>query len=631
MKYHLLILSFLVSLASFAQTTIKRDTIRVGADSAVVTETTQTILTKSVSIPYSYKDTTFSQRQYKIKVSTTTPPPTPNQPPLANAGADFQIQLPTNTFQLNGTASNDPDGTIKSYGWRKIFGGQATLADTNKPIANVSNVIAGVYRFELRVVDNGNIFRADTVTVTVQPQVTPPPTGSNTYNFTIPKSTTWRQRNFSGYENWNGQNYTNFGAQWRDYYFRFVWTDIEKQTQGNYVWTRFDQEFQKAINVGAKFSFGIFMVNDSDDFLSYEVFNNVWSRYPKYVHDAMQADAIKDYIKNNQWIPNWNSTFMLNRYDALLKAVADHIVTKGWQDKINYIDIRGYGQWGEWHSVGFGQPVSSMPAGTRPTVATYKRFIDGHIAAFPNYPLVMLMAALDAEWLDNTMTPKEVTDYILKARNNFGLIGIRRDQWGATDNYIKDYFENNNRNWNGGPAFKTIIMERWKYAPLVGEPMGPGSNLSDLPRQVTFYHAASVGNGNYTANTQSMDYFRQAENLAGYKLSLTSGQVKISSTSISMSISLENIGTTPCYEDYNLVYQLKNSGGAIVGTFTSNWKAALKLPGVHTIPEETWFVNLNPDTYTLTVTFKNTYRTMPLYNNSQATDGSIVLYNQVKL
>lgn len=629
MKYRLLFLSFLVSLASFAQTTIKRDTLRVG-DSAVVTQTTTTIYNKTASVPYTYKDTTTSITQYKIKVGTTTPPPTPNIPPVANAGADFQITLPTNTFQLNGSASTDPDGSIVSYGWRKIFGGQATLIDTNKPIARVSNVISGVYRFELRVVDNRNTFRADTVNVTVLQQTTPPQ--GNTYNFTIPKNTAWKYRNFAGYEDWNGQNYTQFGTGgFKDKYFRFVWTDIEKVTQGNYVWTRFDQEFQKAVSVGAKFSFGIFMVNDSDDFLSYEVFNNVWARYPKYVHDRMQTESVKDYTRNNQWIPNWNSTFMLDRYDALLKAVADHIVSKGWQDKINYIDIRGYGQWGEWHSVGFGQPVSSMPAGTRPTVATYKRFVDGHIAAFPNYPLVMLMAALDAEWLDNTMTPREVTDYILKARNNWGLIGIRRDQWGATDNYIRDYFENNTRSFGTSGPFNAIIMERWKYAPLVGEPMGPGSNLSDLPRQVTFYKAASIGNGNYTADATSQNYFRQAEDIAGYKLSLTSGQVKISSTSISMSLVLENIGTTPCYEDYNLVYQLKNSGGVVVGTFSSNWKPALKLKGIHTIPEETWFVNLNPDTYTLTATFKNSYRTMPLYNNGQATDGSIVLYNQVKL
>lgn len=628
MKYRLLFLSFLITLAGLSQTTVTRDTIRVG-DSAVVTQKTTTIYNKTVAVPYVYKDTTVSITQYKIKVGTTTPPPT-NQPPIANAGADFQVQLPATSFQLNGSASSDVDNGIKSYGWRKIFGGVATITDTNKSIATVTNFVAGVYRFELRVVDNGNVFRADTVTVTVQPQVTPP-TG-NTYNFTIPRNTAWKARNFAGYEDWNGQNYTQFGnGGFKDKYFRFVWTDIEKVTQGNYVWTRFDQEFQKAINVGAKFSFGIFMVNDSDDFLSYEVFNNVWARYPKYVHDRMQTEAVKDYIRNNQWIPNWNSTFMLDRYDALLQAVQAHIVSKGWQDKINYIDIRGYGQWGEWHSVGFGQPVSSMPAGTRPTVATYKRFIDGHIAAFPNYPLVMLMAALDAEWLDNTMTPREVTDYILKARNNWGLIGIRRDQWGATDNYIRDYFENNTRSFGNSGPFNAIIMERYKYAPLVGEPMGPGSNLSDLPRQVTFYKAASIGNGNYTADATSQNYFRQAEDIAGYKLSLTSGQVKISSTSISVSLSLENIGTTPCYEDYNLVYQLKNSGGVVVGTFSSNWKPALKLKGVHTIPEETWFVNLNPDTYTLTATFKNSYRTMPLFNNGQATDGSIVLYNQVKL
>jgi len=659
-----------------------------------------------------------------VKVAVVNPVPI-NQPPIANAGPDITITLPQTSVQLDGSRSSDIDGIVQSFAWRRISGVPVSIANADRSIATVSNLKQGVYAFELRVGDNSGAFRSDTlrvvvnpavvvnqppnavavaapssitlptttvnlsaasssdadgailswlwekvagppvgtianvsasesvvtgltaagvytyrltvtdnegakssanVNVTVNPEIVNPPEGQP-FNFSLTKNTAFKPRKFSGTEDWNGQYYTSFTGGFQDKYFRYCWTDIEKQTQGNYVWTRFDQEFLKAINAGAKFSFGIMTVCDSDDFLAQEIINGSSSRYPKYVHDRMQTESVKDYAKNGQWIPNWNSAFFLDRFDALLKAIQAHIISKGWQDKINYVDIRGYGQWGEWHSVGFGQPVSSMPAGTRPTVATYKRFVDGHIAAFPDYQLVMLLAALDAEWLDNTMTPKEVTDYILKAKNNVGLIGVRRDQWGATDGYVHDYLENNNRNWNGGPAFKIAIMDRYKTAPWVGEPMGPGSNLSDLQRQVTFYHAVSVGNGNYTADGTSQGHFKNAEAAAGYRLALGAGDGKFSKTSLTVNMSIENFGLTPCYEAFDLVYELRNSSGTKVASFTSNWKARLKLPGTHSTGAETWIISspLPAGTYSLVATFKNTYRSMPLFNNGQGGDGYITL------
>lgn len=268
--------------------------------------------------------------------------------------------------------------------------------------------------------------------------------------------------------------------------------------------------------------------------------------------------------------------------------------------------------------------MSEYPSGTRPTVATYKRFINGHIAAFPDYPLVMLLATLDPNRLGHTQTPLEIVDFALKARNNWGLLGIRRDQWGATDGYVHDYLENNNGSFNGGPAFKNIIVERWKYAPWVGEPMGPGSNLSDLPRQVTFYHAASVGNGNYTADGTSQGYFRTAENNAGYKIAFTSGQAEVRTTGdFLITLNLENFGNTPCYENYDITYQLKNSSGTVVWTSSSSWHPILKLPGTHSF-SDTFRPNVS-GTYSLVMTVKNSYRSMPLFNNGQAADGSMVL------
>lgn len=447
----------------------------------------------------------------------------------------------------------------------------------------------------------------------------------------IPLSANDLIRPGAGVEWWNGQDYADVPAVGNratrtDFYFRFCWTDIEHTSQGNYVWTRFDSEFQKAINVGAKFSFGFMIVCDSDSFLREEFFNGVSARYPLYVHNKMQSESVHDYTTNGQWIPNWNSAFFWERFQAMLIAVRDHVIAKGWEKYIGYVDVRGYGQWGEWHSVGFGQPVTSQPSGTRITVDSYKKCVNAHLLAFPNWQLVMMLAAMDAEWLDNTMTPREITDFVLKASNNKGPLGLRRDQWGATDNYIHDYLENNNRSFGTSGPFKDIIMQRWKTSPWVGEPMGPGSNLSDLLRQVTFYHATSFGNGNYTKGVTTDAQVREAAKNAGYRLQIENGVYTNTNTSATITLNWRNSGVAPTYEDWDVQLLIKNSAGNVVSTSISSFKPKRFLPSSMVTPiTDVINFSLPQGNYILAVKvidIAGVRKPMPLFISGVQTDGS---------
>ena len=91
-----------------------------------------------------------------------------NKPPIAIAGPDQVITLPTDSVSLDGSASSDADGTISSYLWKKISG----PASSNIVYAALAKTIVksldrGVYRFELRVTDNGNLPATDTIQITV--------------------------------------------------------------------------------------------------------------------------------------------------------------------------------------------------------------------------------------------------------------------------------------------------------------------------------------------------------------------------------------------------------------------------------------------------------------------------------
>ena len=117
-------------------------------------------------------------------------PVTPNQAPLANAGADKNITLPTNSTSFTGTAS-DPDGTIATYKWEKIEGPAATLSGTNSATLSLSNLVEGTYTFLFSVTDNSGAITSDEVMLIVNPAANQAPAVSagTDKSVTLPVST----------------------------------------------------------------------------------------------------------------------------------------------------------------------------------------------------------------------------------------------------------------------------------------------------------------------------------------------------------------------------------------------------------------------------------------------------------
>ncbi|HVT84108.1 MAG TPA: tandem-95 repeat protein [Chitinophagaceae bacterium] len=101
-----------------------------------------------------------------------------NQPPVANAGPNQNITLPTNSVTLIGSA-NDPDGTIASYSWTKISGPtQFTIVSPSQAQTLVNNLVQGTYQFQLTVTDNKGATGVSTVTITVNAAPNQPPTAN---------------------------------------------------------------------------------------------------------------------------------------------------------------------------------------------------------------------------------------------------------------------------------------------------------------------------------------------------------------------------------------------------------------------------------------------------------------------
>jgi accessory colonization factor AcfC len=94
------------------------------------------------------KDT--AQVSVIVKAATVT-----NQVPVASAGSNITITLPTSQATLNGSAT-DADGTIASYAWTQSSGpvtSTITSATIAKPVVSKLTT-AGTYAFRLIVTDN---------------------------------------------------------------------------------------------------------------------------------------------------------------------------------------------------------------------------------------------------------------------------------------------------------------------------------------------------------------------------------------------------------------------------------------------------------------------------------------------
>lgn len=85
----------------------------------------------------------------------------PGSSPIANAGSNQTITLPTSSVSLSGSASS---GTITSYLWTKVSGGAATITSPSTVNTTVTGLVAGTYTFQLSV--NSGV-STSTVTITV--------------------------------------------------------------------------------------------------------------------------------------------------------------------------------------------------------------------------------------------------------------------------------------------------------------------------------------------------------------------------------------------------------------------------------------------------------------------------------
>jgi Domain of unknown function (DUF4082)/Domain of unknown function (DUF4832)/Secretion system C-terminal sorting domain len=568
-------------------------------------------------------------------------------PPYENWSAGFQVKNSSGTVVWTGNSTM----VIKGFQ-------PGTTASVTDNLTLPNNLAAGAYTLSLIIKDPNAYRQPMPLAITGRNE-----DGSydlDTFSITapvVPSSISFTNADLDytpgrAAEQWHNANQVDIPANGvsstrSDVYRRFQWSQFENATQGVYDWTDFDIDINEAIDSNQKFSFGImtaFEGANEDD--GYAEFGSGYASYPGYLHTLMQSETNKDWKTDGSnpdssctgcmWVPNWNSNYYLNRWGALNRALANHIATTShngvsYANVIQYVDIRGYGNYGSWHVAGILDDVDDSPTGTKVTVASQKRIIDSVAAAFPNYPLVVMIAALESgeTFFSNIKNDPEIAHYALTQSNAWGKFGWRRDGYGSDESYYSSMLENNTASYSG-VHFDTAILHRYKYAPIVGEPAF-GIEMTGLPAQVRLYHVNSFGNGIFSElSPASEDSVRLASKLAGYRILIDSARITgniMAGIPFQCILTWKNVGLNPPYENWSAGFQLKNSGGTVVWTASSSMVIKGFQPGTAASITDNLTLpgNLTAGNYTLSLIIKdpNAYRKpLPLAITGRNADGS---------
>ncbi|MFA9289397.1 MAG: fibronectin type III domain-containing protein [Weeksellaceae bacterium] len=90
-----------------------------------------------------------------------------NGDPVASAGVDQTITLPTHSVTVSGTGSTDSDGTIVSYLWEETTSTGAYILSSTAPTTVVSDLAFGTTTLRLTVTDDDGGTAVDTMTITI--------------------------------------------------------------------------------------------------------------------------------------------------------------------------------------------------------------------------------------------------------------------------------------------------------------------------------------------------------------------------------------------------------------------------------------------------------------------------------
>lgn len=219
------------------------------------------------------------------------------------------------------------------------------------------------------------------------------------------------------------------------------------------------------------------------------------------------------------YVPDWNSPTFLGQWRELMAELGRRY---GDDPRLGYVDVGGYGSYGEWHVVD-GERVSD---------ANGLAIVRAVTSAFPTKHVLI-----------NTMTPVPFTLKALEANRNLGL---RTDSLGCPDMY------------STVPG-DSRLQEVWRTRPFFSEWCTRADPVLGA-QQTRRFHVSTLSSGNMpwdhsTLTSRQRSAYAQALATAGYRIKVRSvmlPDVFAAGSRIPVRTSWTNQGTAPTYDPWDV-------------------------------------------------------------------------------
>ena len=296
-------------------------------------------------------------------------------------------------------------------------------------------------------------------------------------------------------------------------------------------------------------------------------------------------------------VPDWNSEQFLSEWEELMR----HLGAKYDGDpRLGYVDVGGFGNWGEWHNWPYEAQYPGPAGQTDITLANSTRMIRAVTTAFPK--TFVLLNTTGSRLVDALARPATTEAAHFEWSNKLwqqalslsGKIGVRNDCLGAggAQQHALEGFR-------AAAAYAVAQgtpnpAERWRTAPFVTEycnattpgavPPGEGT-FQQAYNQVESAHVSLLSSDNYTGafnqySATEQDYFKKSVARSGYRYLYDRITAQVSSAQVlSLTATWRNVNVAPTYQNWKVTYEIAGDGWPPAATLTSAVDLRLVPPG----------------------------------------------------
>jgi hypothetical protein len=381
-----------------------------------------------------------------------------------------------------------------------------------------------------------------------------------------------------GLYNWDGEIDFPIGsaATWPigpTYYHRPLWSDVDVGTTGpSYNWASLDNLIATAASNGQRFGLRIMPISPW------------WANgIPVWLRGNASAITAYSYSGSTWYQPNYNSS-------AYLTAACNFIAALGARydkdERLAFFEFSLYGDFSEGHVAvsgpAFGLPIPSAADSVAQlgywdgygdqiiTLASMTQLVNAHVAAFPNTQLICtgtgachpMPQLLSAAYTAGQIAKPEGYRYD-------GLTANPADWWGFIPRCTWSVDPNSYYVANNDPLIP-VVWNRWEVAPLLSE-QGDYTTYNAALANVVNFGVSLVASQNAGNTTDDLG---NAIKYSGYRYALSSitGTTSVNSgDSISLTATWNNYNVCPTYDNWQIVYQLRNSAGTVVSSVNSSF------------------------------------------------------------